>query len=662
MSCGIHVLSGTCLNVGICGAAVLGMVGWASPCFADATIIARTGQVASAGSPSELRRFLMNNSTVQLPPPLINDNGVVLFYASLQGPGTYSSTDDGLWMHTPLGRSKIMRQGDPAPGSESATYFWDAQSAHLSQDDEVFLRANLTGTGVLGGVNDLGVWRVSATGAERIARMGEAAPGTTPVGTYQALSPLIVSHGQGPAAVALPAEVCRNNCVSQTSGVWMPSSSNPLRIEQGAVAPGTSGAILSSFQSFDSSQGSMLYLGLLSGGDVQSVVVGGNTLSNATAVWRDSGIGQPQLLVRSMSPLTSDPNGPVIGAIHDGSRAPVQASNGDVLFSATRYTRSTGAYLGHGLFRRGAQTVPIAVAGDPIAGLTGITFSSVGTSNTSRTVWPASSDAVFVGVLAGSGVTTSNNQSILSSSSTGLHVLARGGSAAPGCSAGQTFMNSTLADSLRVTHSGVYAFAARLQGTGVNSSNARGIWSGRDGSVSLALRQGMAIGDYSLYEFMNVGRDFQVNDHGAIVVEADVVRIGDPWNSRYRAILGYTPEGGAQLVAIVGQPLQTEAGPTPTIMSFKLGTSGALNNAGNVAFSVKFNGTVEDEGVVIAQLRSDSTPPCRADYDNSGVLTVHDIYIFLTNWFRGDADYDNSGTTEVLDIFAFLSDWYAGCD
>jgi hypothetical protein len=97
-------------------------------------------------------------------------------------------------------------------------------------------------------------------------------------------------------------------------------------------------------------------------------------------------------------------------------------------------------------------------------------------------------------------------------------------------------------------------------------------------------------------------------------------------------------------------------------MSFKLGTSGALNNAGNVAFSVKFNGTVEDEGVVIAQLRSDSTPPCRADYDNSGVLTVHDIYIFLTNWFRGDADYDNSGTTEVLDIFAFLSDWYAGCD
>jgi len=662
MSSRIHVLSGTCLNLGIYGTAALGTLGWASTCLADATIIARTGQVASSGSLSELRRFLMNNTTVQLPPPLINDNGAVVFYASLGGPGTYGSTDDGVWMQSPQGRTKIMRQGDAAPGGGSATYYWDAQSAHLSQQDEVFLRANLTGSGVLGGVNNLGVWRISANGAERIARMGEAAPGTTPVGTYRSFSPLIMSHGLGPAAVALPAEVCRNNCVLQTAGVWMPSSSSPLRIEQNAFAPGTSGAILSSFESFDSSQGNMLYLGQLTGGDVQSVTVGGNTLTNATAIWRDSGIGLPQLLVRSMSPLTSDPNGPVIGAIHAGSRAPVQASNGDILFSATRYVRSTGAYLGNGLFRRASQTVPIAVAGDPIAGLTGITFSSVGTSNTSQTIWSAASNAVFIGVLAGAGVTTSNNKSVFFAGPQGLQAIARGNSQATNCAPGQTYMNTTIADSLRVTNSGKYAFVARVQGSGVTSGNARGIWSGRDGTVTLALRQGMAIGDYSLYDFVDYGRNFQMNDHGAIIVEGNVVRIGDPWNTRYRAIVGYTPEGGPQLVAIVGQSLQTGAGATPTIMFFKLATTGALNNSGDIAFSVKFNSVEEDEGVVIAQLSNDSVPPCRADYDHSGVIAVQDIFAFLTDWFLGEADYDNSGVTEVVDIFVFLADWYRGCE
>jgi aminopeptidase N len=54
---------------------------------------------------------------------------------------------------------------------------------------------------------------------------------------------------------------------------------------------------------------------------------------------------------------------------------------------------------------------------------------------------------------------------------------------------------------------------------------------------------------------------------------------------------------------------------------------------------------------------------CRADIDGDGVLTVQDIFDFLTAWFAGtpQGDFDSSGTLTAVDIFDFLSAWFAGC-
>jgi hypothetical protein len=53
--------------------------------------------------------------------------------------------------------------------------------------------------------------------------------------------------------------------------------------------------------------------------------------------------------------------------------------------------------------------------------------------------------------------------------------------------------------------------------------------------------------------------------------------------------------------------------------------------------------------------------PCPADFDESGTVTVADIFAFLTAWFAADlrADIDQSGVLEVLDIFAFLTIWFS---
>lgn len=65
------------------------------------------------------------------------------------------------------------------------------------------------------------------------------------------------------------------------------------------------------------------------------------------------------------------------------------------------------------------------------------------------------------------------------------------------------------------------------------------------------------------------------------------------------------------------------------------------------------------------------SPLCKADFDESGVVDVVDLFAFLDVWFvqagmppplaSPTADINNSGGVEVLDLFLFLDAWFAGC-
>lgn len=56
-------------------------------------------------------------------------------------------------------------------------------------------------------------------------------------------------------------------------------------------------------------------------------------------------------------------------------------------------------------------------------------------------------------------------------------------------------------------------------------------------------------------------------------------------------------------------------------------------------------------------------PPCRADFNNAGGVTVQDIFDFLSAWFANvpSADFNNAGGITVQDIFDYLSAWFTGC-
>ena len=55
--------------------------------------------------------------------------------------------------------------------------------------------------------------------------------------------------------------------------------------------------------------------------------------------------------------------------------------------------------------------------------------------------------------------------------------------------------------------------------------------------------------------------------------------------------------------------------------------------------------------------------PCPADFNQSGGITVQDIFDFLAAYFAQfpSADFNHSGGITVQDIFDFLAAYFTGC-
>ncbi len=64
-----------------------------------------------------------------------------------------------------------------------------------------------------------------------------------------------------------------------------------------------------------------------------------------------------------------------------------------------------------------------------------------------------------------------------------------------------------------------------------------------------------------------------------------------------------------------------------------------------------------------AFLNLTTPPPCPADFNNSGSVTVQDIFDFLEAYFTGDprADINGEGGVTVQDIFDYLAAYFAAC-
>jgi hypothetical protein len=82
------------------------------------------------------------------------------------------------------------------------------------------------------------------------------------------------------------------------------------------------------------------------------------------------------------------------------------------------------------------------------------------------------------------------------------------------------------------------------------------------------------------------------------------------------------------------------------------------NEANQLAFLADLS-----NGATVLLVATPVPPPCPADFNNSGGVTLQDIFDFLSAYFAGlpTADFNGVGGITVQDIFDFLSAYFAGC-
>lgn len=68
-------------------------------------------------------------------------------------------------------------------------------------------------------------------------------------------------------------------------------------------------------------------------------------------------------------------------------------------------------------------------------------------------------------------------------------------------------------------------------------------------------------------------------------------------------------------------------------------------------------------GTVCNAAGNNTAPCCKADYNQSGGVTVQDLFDFLAAYFGGSllVDINGSGTVSVQDLFDFLTAYFEGC-
>jgi hypothetical protein len=247
----------------------------------------------------------------------------------------------------------------------------------------------------------------------------------------------------------------------------------------GQQAPGTSSGVnYGGFSTFFSpvlnDAGQTAFQGGLTGSGVDS--------TTNTGIWSE-GSGSVALVARTGDHAPGTPSGVNYGAFNSASsrRSLLLNDTGQAGFGAL-LTDGSG-----GIWSEGSGSLAlVARTGDHAPGMpSGVNYSGFGLS---RFVLNNAGHTAFYGFLTGSGVDDSNNQGIWSEGSGSLALVARSGSQAPGTPNGVNFGGFNT--SAVLNDAGQTAFFATLIGSGVDGTNYQGIWSEGSGSLALVARLG----------------------------------------------------------------------------------------------------------------------------------------------------------------------------
>jgi hypothetical protein len=356
-------------------------------------------------------------------------------------------------------------------------------------------------------------------------------------------------------------------------------------------------------------------------------------------------------------------------------------------------------------------------ANDPASGIPGAVFAAF-----DQPVVAAPAVA-FRATVTGDGIDAANNTAIwldpTGETPDSATLIARTGDAAPGIVPPATF--ARLAAEPAISAAGTLAVHARLVGEGLTDANNAGLWTTRDGSLSLLARQGdgapgvpnasfarlptrqainadadiaftaSLVGDTItaanntaiwIYPANDAPRllaregdqvpglpagiayasfsDPVINDHADIAFTA-TLRGNDITYPSSTALL-LAPRAGTPVVIIrTGDTIALAPGDTHTVGEFSFGASaqGSGRATLNNSGELVFECTFVDGLAAILVARHE----CRADFNDDTTVNSQDFFDFLVAFFDNNltADFNRDGAVNSQDFFDFLGAFFTGC-
>jgi len=638
-----------------------------------AWLAARSG-LSAPGSPGySFYGLLADNGGTALPAPTLCGDLVLVGSSLRQGSAT-PLQERGLWLLGASNESRLLaRQGHPAPGTEAGTFFQTLNAVTGGANGRALFAASLGGPLVDPAVNAESLWEADLVGTTIAARAGQLAPGTSPVGSFVAFSGATVFDGTG-GQLRVNAYVESPEGEPQdlpfTRGTWVREGANfGLAYWSFGPAPDITGALLNETYESSGPLGPGAFCGRISGPAVGSILINGVPISNNWCVWRTDA-GERHLIARTATAAPGTPSGVVFSTLANSLILPAVNARGDVVFSGMLAGTGTTSANRSGLWRANDEGVALLVrAGSPAtAAGTGVVFDALSVGSTDGSLALMNNgDAVFCTYFAGTGVNLSNCRGIYKRSPSGVDTLiARAGVSNPALPSGTTLVRTMLPRAMKAAGDDHVMFTAQLSGTGVTTSNDDVLLRHTAaGGLQVLAREGTTIGSHILKSYVNNGADMQITASGFAAVPAMFSPASNPSATPVLGVLGVSPSGVARVLAVQNHNIALSDGTFPVIGQLRIAPKSAISEDGRVAMAASFgSGTPRDEGVFVVTIDSGFVPPapCLADYNNSGSVTSQDIFDFLTDWFLGNADFDQSGVTEVTDIFAYFSVYFAGCD
>ncbi|MFO0937984.1 MAG: choice-of-anchor tandem repeat NxxGxxAF-containing protein [Gemmataceae bacterium] len=423
-----------------------------------------------------------------------------------------------------------------------------------------------------------------------IAKSGDNVPGLTGIqfssATPQAFTaPYVNASGTVGFFGGLTGTGVTANVNDSAIFVGSTTSAPQVVVRNGDATPGIAGATFNGMNSVGaiSDTGLVVFRATVTGG--------GTTTANNSGYWGWTSGSGLSLIARGGD--TAPGTG---GAVWNNfTSTPFVLPDGRIAFSATLVqggavtsTNDSGFWIGS---PGNLQT--LIREGDALTGITGVNFSTPNFTGVN-----ASGQFTFRSAITGTGVTASNNNVIVTGSSSGnFTVMMRTGETPSGIPSGQTV--NAFGSSAAVLANGQTYFAASLTGTGVTASNNVTVWVG-DSQVNrqMVFRTGDQVpGLPTGVVFAGVGIP---KAYGNTVVYSSTVAGTGVTTSNDNYIGKWTSGTGIQVVAREGDVAPGTGGATFgnfVTASLGDGSTPVVGTDGTIAFRAPLLGTGVTAGV-----------------------------------------------------------------